>query len=287
MPLSFPHFTLGLVEYIRFLLKSILFGKANSMHYLSWFGTGLTDTGLVRTFNQDAFAVENHLGLWVIADGMGGHAGGNVASRLAVDAIVDHVGNALKVQSKNQADEASKFLVEAVLSADVAIHQQVKVSPDLAGMGTTILAVLFSQAPQPALAIAHIGDSRAYRIRHRQIKALTTDHSLVQQLVSQGRITPDQANTHPKQNVLLRALGVSDQSIPDVQVHPLESQDVILLCTDGLTKSISESEILSIILGAWGSPLQTCQQLIARANAQGGKDNITVVLVHPFSSSVE
>jgi len=275
-----------LAEYIGNVLKPILFRKANSLDCPSWFGTGLTDTGLVRSYNQDAFAIENHLGLWVIADGMGGHAGGEVASRLAVDGIVNHVGNAPKVHSKNQTDKVTQFLVEAVLSADAAIHQQVKVNPNLTGMGTTVVAVFFLQAPEPAVAIAHVGDSRAYRIRHRQIESLTTDHSYVQELVSQGHITIAQANTHPKQNVLLRALGVSDQSIPDVQVHPLESQDVILLCTDGLTKSISESEILSIILGAWGDPVQPCQQLIARANAQGGKDNITVVLVHPFTHSV-
>lgn len=287
MPLSFSHFNLGLAEYIRNLLNSILFRKPKSLECPSWFGTGLTDTGLVRSINQDAFAIENHLGLWVIADGMGGHAGGNVASRLAVDAIVNHVGHAPKVHSKKQTDEVSRLLAEAFVSADAAIHKRVKVNPDLAGMGTTVVAVFFLQAPEHAVAIAHIGDSRAYRIRDRQIKALTTDHSFVQQLVSQGLITPDQANTHPKQNILLRALGVSDPSMPDVQVHPLESQDVILLCTDGLTKSIPESEILSTILGDWGGPFKTCQQLIARANANGGKDNITVVLIHPLPPTVE
>lgn len=241
----------------------------------------------MRSVNQDAFAIEDRLGLWVIADGMGGHAGGDVASRLAVDAIVSHVGNAKNLHTIDQSDEVSRFLAEAILSADAAIHQRVKVSPDLAGMGTTVITVLFIKTPRPAVAIAHIGDSRAYRIRHSQIKALTTDHSFVQQLVSQGHITPAQGNVHPKQNILLRALGVSDQSTPDVQVHPLDSQDVILLCTDGLTKMISESEILSIILRNWEAPLKTCQELIAQANANGGKDNITVVLVHPFTPQVE
>jgi protein phosphatase len=220
------------------------------------------------------------MGLWVIADGMGGHAGGEVASRLAVDAIVNFVSNVQN--SENKIDDISKFLAEAVMSADVAIHQRVKENPSLAGMGTTVLAGLFFKSPQPSIAIAHVGDSRAYRIRHRQIEPLTTDHSFVQQLISQGHITPDQANNHPKQNVLLRAVGIYDQSIPEVQVHLLESQDAILMCTDGLTKSISQREVLSIILNAWGAPLQTCQELIARANAKGGKDNITAILLHPF-----
>ncbi len=241
------------------------------MPSLLWQGTGLTDTGLVRKSNQDTFAIENTLGLWVIADGMGGHAGGQIASQLVVDSIVEYIGTAPQSNSTTLSD--------AVIAGNQAIHQRVKTTPDLTGMGTTVVATLFCPTPSPSVIIAHVGDSRAYRIRDRQMKALTVDHSLVQELVAEGHITQEQANTHPKQNVLLRALGATDEQRPDLEVHPLQPQDILLLCTDGLTKAMSEEAILAIILEPGSSPERICQQLIKNANEGGGKDNTTVVLV--------
>ena len=240
----------------------------------------MTDKGLVRKSNQDTFAIENSLGLWVIADGMGGHVGGQIASQLVVNSIVEYVGTAK--QANSQDDYASSTtLSEAVIAGNQAIYQRVKSSPDLTGMGTTVVATLFCPAPSPSVIIAHVGDSRAYRIRDRQMEALTVDHSLVQELVSEGHITQEQANTHPKQNVLLRALGATDEQHPDVEIHPLQPQDMLLLCTDGLTKAISEEAILTIILEPGSSPERICEQLIKHANEGGGKDNTTVALVTP------
>ncbi len=250
------------------------------MPSLLWQGTGLTDTGLVRKSNQDTFAIENSLGLWVIADGMGGHAGGQIASELVVSAIVDYIGTAKQEQAQDHY-ATSTMLSEAVIAGNQAIHQRVKSSPDLTGMGTTVVATLFCPTPSPSVIIAHVGDSRAYRIRDRQMEALTVDHSLVQGLVSDGQITQEQANTHPKQNVLLRALGATDEEHPDVEIHPLKPHDVLLLCTDGLTKAISEDEILAIVLEPGSSSERICEQLIKHANEGGGKDNTTVALVTP------
>ena len=247
---------------------------------LPWQGTGLTDIGLVRQSNQDSFAIENSLGLWVIADGMGGHAGGHIASQLVVSSIVDYVCQA-KEKCSHEPYANTTTLKQAVAVGNKAIHERVKAAPDLTGMGTTVVATLFSQAPESSAIIAHVGDSRAYRIRNRQIQALTIDHSFVQELVSKGHITAQQANTHPKQNILLRALGTAEEQIPDVEIHVLESEDILLLCTDGLTKSISEEEILSIVLESGSTPEKTCQQLIEAANQGGGKDNTTVALVTP------
>lgn len=250
------------------------------MPSLLWQGTGLTDKGLVRQSNQDTFAIENSLGLWVIADGMGGHAGGQIASELVVSSIVDYIGTAKQEQAQDHY-ATSTTLSEAIIAGNQAIHQRVKSTPELTGMGTTVVATLFCPAPSPSVIIAHVGDSRAYRIRNRQLEALTVDHSLVQELVSEGHITQAQANTHPKQNVLLRALGATDEQHPDVEIHPLEPHDVLLLCTDGLTKAISEDAILSIVLEPGSSPERICEQLIKYANEGGGKDNTTVALVTP------
>ncbi len=251
------------------------------MPSLLWQGTGLTDQGLVRQSNQDTFAIENSLGLWVIADGMGGHAGGQIASQLAVNSIVDYIGTAKREHAQGQYATPAT-LSEAVIAGNQAIHKRVKSTPDLTGMGTTVVATIFSPIPSPSVIIAHVGDSRAYRIRERQMKALTVDHSLVQELVDEGHITQEQANTHPKQNVLLRALGATQEQDPDINIYPLEPNDILLLCTDGLTKAVPENEILSLVLETRGAPEDICQQLINRANEGGGKDNITVALVTPL-----
>jgi protein phosphatase len=148
-------------------------------------------------------------------------------------------------------------------------------------MGTTIVIGLFCPGPKPSIALAHIGDSRAYLIRAQCITALTTDHSFVQHLVSEGRISPEEARTHPQQNVLLRAVGMEDRSPPDVTIHPLQPHDILILCTDGLTKMLEEQQILDYALALQGSPCEMCRQLIDAANSRGGKDNTTVLVIAP------
>jgi serine/threonine protein phosphatase PrpC len=250
---------------------------------LSWQGTGFTDTGLARQTNQDAFVVDNDLGLWIVADGMGGHAGGGTASLLAVKAINDNIASAAISfpDFRNRIDHVEERLRSAVAVADSLIRATAGTMPDLKGMGTTIVIGLFCPGPEPSIALAHVGDSRAYLIRDRCISPLTTDHSFVQRLVSEGRISQDEARTHPQQNVLLRAVGVEEPLPPDITIHPLQSHDILMLCTDGLTKMLEEQEILDCVLAFQQSPEEMCRQLIDAANARGGKDNTTVIVIAP------
>ena len=254
---------------------------------LPWQGSGFSDVGLVRTSNQDAYALENTLGLWMIADGMGGHAGGSIASQLATQSVVSHVRQSYRLFSsgREQIETAISLLKEAIAKGDAAIRHHASENPELQGMGTTVVIALMCQEPPPQVAIAHVGDSRAYLIRNGTIRLLTTDHSFVQRLVTEGQITAEEATNHPNQNLLLRALGAEKQSTPDVNLHKLEAQDIVLLCTDGLTKMVREDEILSILL-ARNAPSEACRRLIERANFEGGKDNTTVVLISPCNDSM-
>ena len=253
---------------------------------LSWQGTGFTDTGLARQTNQDAFAVDNDLGLWIVADGMGGHAGGGIASRIAVDSLIGTIrtaasaGGAFSIQPPRAVD----LLTEALSITHEAIHQAALQNQELEGMGTTIVACLLCPGPPSQAALAHVGDSRAYLLRDRRLHALTTDHSYVQKLVAQGSLTEDEASRHPQRNVLLRALGIPGQSIPDTRIQPLEPDDELLLCTDGLTKMLREDEILSLLSDTQASSTDMSRQLVGRANENGGKDNTTVVLIRPNRS---
>jgi protein phosphatase len=172
-------------------------------------------------------------------------------------------------------------LTHAIAAGKTAIQERIAVAPELSSMGTTVVAAWLFPLPTTSVAIAHVGDSRAYVIRDEQLVALSTDHSLVQQLVTEGLITLEESWDHPKKNVLVRALGLDYPSTPDIAQHPLGPQDSVLLCTDGLTKMISEEYILSVILESRDSPEETCQRLITQAIAAGGKDNTTVLLITP------
>jgi serine/threonine protein phosphatase PrpC len=251
---------------------------------LSWQGTGFTNTGLARQTNQDAFVVDNDLALWIVADGMGGHAGGSTASQLAVKAVNDHIASAARSFSdfRSRIDQVKELLRSAVAAADSLIRATADTTPDLKGMGTTIVIALFCPGPEPSIALAHVGDSRAYLIRASCISALTTDHSFVQRLVSEGRISQDEARTHPQQNVLLRAVGVEEPLPPDITIHSLHPHDIVMLCTDGLTKMLEEQDILDCVLAFQRSPDEMCRQLIDAANARGGKDNTTVIVIAPI-----
>jgi protein phosphatase len=250
---------------------------------LPWIGTGVTDTGRVRSSNQDAFAINNEIGLWVIADGMGGHVGGNVASELAVASIMNHVRTSARPwpSSGDQLQQATTVLGDAITAGKTAIQERIAVAPELRSMGTTVVAAWLCPLPTPSVAIAHVGDSRAYVVRDDRLVALTTDHSLVQQLVTEGHLSLKESLDHPKRNVLMRALGLTFHSTPDIALHPLDPRDILLLCTDGLMKMIADDDILSVILETHDSPEKTCQRLIARANDAGGKDNTTVLLITP------
>ncbi|MBM4125355.1 MAG: serine/threonine-protein phosphatase [Nitrospira sp.] len=250
----------------------------------TWRGTGLTHIGLVRSANQDAFAVLNPCCFWIVADGMGGRAGGEVASRLAIETIAPF-GDSLA--SHPAQSDPSALLREAIQTANRAIRGEAVAQPGLAGMGTTVVALHIAPAPSsdqasgpPAQAtIAHLGDSRAYLLRDRSLTRLTKDHSWVEEQIRQGLLSPEEARTHPSRHLLAKALGTQADAEPDIATHFLQPGDRLLLCTDGLTKMLDDGRVADELLLAGPLPQAVCQALIERANQRGGEDNTTVVVI--------
>ena len=224
-----------------------------------------SDTGRARRANEDAYFARSPV--FVVADGMGGAQAGEVASRVAVEAFergLDDVG----------ASSAEQLLAERVLEANARIHEMSHASQDRAGMGTTITV---AHVGANDVAVAHVGDSRAYRLRGDDFQRLTEDHSLVEEMRRRGQLTAQEADEHPQRSIITRALGPE----PDVQVDTYswrgEPGDVFLLCSDGLTSMVSEARIADVVRGA-RSLRDAGRALIDAANAAGGRDNITVVL---------
>ncbi|MEW6248506.1 MAG: Stp1/IreP family PP2C-type Ser/Thr phosphatase [Nitrospirota bacterium] len=246
---------------------------------MTWIGAGLTDTGLLRSSNQDAFAILNDRGLWVVADGMGGHPGGDAASRLAVEVISQQAAAAFprrmpKRAGRNPAVAQLKALIEA---ANRAILATAEASPNLKGMGTTVVALQISSGLRARATVAHVGDSRAYLWRGSRLLPLTRDHSLVEDYVRQGLISPEEARFHPHRHVLSRALGIAETVEPDVSSFLLRRGDVLLLCTDGLTKMLTDEQIAGVLRRTGQQPQQICAALVEQALRSGGEDNVTVV----------
>lgn len=223
-----------------------------------------SDTGRVRSANEDSFLARPPL--FVVADGMGGANAGEVASRTAIDGFAGGLP---------AGSGPSDRLVEAVLAANSAIHRDAGSNESRRGMGTTVTAALVGDG---SVDIAHVGDSRAYLIRGGSIERLTRDHTLVDELVRQGRLTEEEAATHPQRSIITRALGPE----PDVEVdstsHQLEEGDVLLLCSDGLTGMVPDPVLLSTVEESRNLSV-AARSLVRKANEAGGRDNITVVLV--------
>jgi len=227
--------------------------------------TGLTDTGRRRRRNEDAFVCRPPL--FAVADGMGGARAGEVAARLAAAALAEAGGEA-------RGEEAVTTLIA---EANRRIWERAVSDPTTAGMGTTTTAALVDEQAG-TVAIGHVGDSRAYLLRGGALEQLTTDHSLVAELVQSGVLTPEQAERHPQRSAITRALGTE----PTVQVESLTVQgrpgDVYLLCSDGLSTMLGDDEVAAAIEHASGDPATAAEALVTQANARGGEDNITVVL---------
>ena len=222
-----------------------------------------TDTGLQRRANEDSLLARSPL--FVVADGMGGAQAGEVASRLAVESFRHGL---------HDTTDAEGSLAAYARAANVSIHERSQVSAEHAGMGTTLTAVYVGAEE---LAIAHVGDSRAYCLRGGELLRLTDDHSLVDELIRQGKLTPEEAIEHPQRSVITRALGPEPEVEIDTRSYRARDGDVYLLCSDGLTSMVQESEIERII--AKSCTLDAAgRELIAAANKAGGRDNITVIL---------
>jgi serine/threonine protein phosphatase PrpC len=228
-----------------------------------------TDVGRLRSGNEDSHFRGRTV--WAVADGLGGHQGGEVASAAAVEPLA-----ALDGREFADPSEAAEALTEAIRSGNAAIIDRAAGTPDLWGMGTTVTAAAL--AGDRFLQLAHVGDSRAYLLRDGSLDQLTTDHTIVAELVRRGRLTPDQAAVHPERSILTRAVGL-DPTIPVDTPDPLALHpgDQVLLCSDGLTEAVPDPDIAQL-LGTADGPA-ACQALIDAANTAGGPDNITVVLI--------
>lgn len=255
-------------------------GKEAPLRIEAW---GQTDVGMKRRLNEDVFLLDESIGLYLVADGMGGHAAGEVASRLAADEIIATFLDRCRVENEtwpehwNMARSATaNRLVDAILSGHERVTRAVSRDVNLRGMGTTVVAAVHPDASRTII-ICHVGDSRAYRMREGKLELLTEDHSWVHEQVAAGFLTEEAARSHPLKNVVTQALGGSTDPRVDILENDLQSGDLFLLCSDGLNSMLTDEEIAEV-LGA-GGPLQDLtERLIVRANERGGNDNITVVL---------
>jgi PPM family protein phosphatase len=245
---------------------------------------GLTDVGKKRKHNEDAYALDETEGLFIVADGMGGHAAGEVAAKITVETIGEFIA---ATRQKEEATWPFKYnhelafnsnrLAIAIEKANERVMSAVAAQPWLKGMGTTVVAGLLNEK---ILSLAHVGDSRAYRYRGGELTRLTDDHSWVHEQVSAGILTEDEAKTHPLKNVVTRALGGGPSVSPDLREMEFVIGDAFLFCSDGLTTMLSDEEIRDTVAADETKDAQAmCQGLVDLANEKGGVDNITVVFV--------
>ena len=238
-------------------------------------GFAKTDIGKAREINQDYYSIpksDQDLQLFILADGMGGYNGGEVASSLATQAAKSYIeDNFTKVEHTK---EAILILIKnAIEYSNKVVFEKSKSVPELEGMGTTLdVSVIYNNK----IYIGHIGDSRVYRIRNKVMRKLTKDHSYVQQLLEDKKITREEAMHHPKKNMLTKALGCTSFIDPDLRARALNKNDIILMCSDGLTNMVSEEEIYEITKE---NPKEAANNLIMLANKNGGYDNITVLII--------
>lgn len=244
-------------------------------------GEWRTDVGAVRTVNEDALYLKTNgaLTLAIVADGMGGHRAGDIASQLAVEVISQQLEQ-LSGEDPPSAEEAREKLVQAIAEANLHVYNKAKEEEKLNGMGTTVVAALFG--PYWGW-IAHIGDSRAYVFRNGQLKRLTSDHSLVNELIKSGQLLPTEAKYHPQRNVLLRALGTHPEVEVDVCSISVEEENIWLLCTDGLTSMISDVQ-LEQLLQEKVSLKEMADRMMEAALKVGSKDNISFILLSSQSN---
>lgn len=241
-----------------------------------------TDVGRVRENNEDSFRVASEINLFVLSDGMGGQSSGEIASRLASETVIAHCREAAENPALpfvgrmiEGASELGNRLASAFRLANHSVHQAAQKNIALLGMGATLVAVKFADE---RVSIAHVGDSRVYRFRKGVLEPLTQDHSFIAEQVRQGRMTEQDAQNSNLQNVLLRAVGVEEEVEVELNEELFADEDVFLLCSDGLTKELSDAQIAGV-LAEVEDPDATAKQLVKLANDAGGNDNITVIVL--------
>lgn len=234
-----------------------------------------SDVGKTRQINEDFYYISSEdepIKLFIVADGMGGYNGGEIASKLAVDSARSYIQSNFE-SAKNDKESLLNLVKNSSMYANMIVYEKAMKNEELKNMGTTLDICLIYENKA---FISHIGDSRVYRIRKDFMRRLTKDHSYVQQLVDEGKITKEESVNHPKKNMLIKALGCTEYIEPDVTVKGFIKGDIMLMCTDGLTNMIPENEILKILKENLDDPSKV---LVDKANELGGLDNITAVII--------
>jgi protein phosphatase len=269
---------------------AIVIGKTNVPEMTLWRkirSVGLTDVGRVREHNEDTIGVDADIGLFVLADGMGGYNAGEVASGIAVKTVMSLVKEAVEHQDMSSADpetgmaRPSIVLRDAIARANKIIYQTAKTQPQCEGMGTTIVSCLFFDN---RVAIAHVGDSRLYRLRANRFEQMTMDHSLLQELVDRGFYSQAEAQRATNKNYVTRALGVEPTVEVEVHEQPVQKGDFFVLCSDGLSDMVEDDDI-HLTMSTFSASLETvAKQLIQLSNDNGGRDNVSIILAQVVDS---
>lgn len=237
----------------------------------------ITNIGRRRKLNQDfVYTSEQPVGslpnLFIVADGMGGHNAGDYASKATVETMVEKIGHSAET-------DRTRILEEAIQAANTLIRRKARESADLEGMGTTVVA---ATCDGNSLCVANVGDSRLYVASKREIRQITKDHSWVAEMVRRGGLGKEEARNHPDKNIITRAVGADDGVKVDFFTVQLKEDDLILMCTDGLTNMLEDEEIRMILNGA-RDMVEKAEELVAAANERGGRDNISVILIDPLA----
>jgi protein phosphatase len=241
-----------------------------------------TDPGMVRSHNEDSIAADAANGLVVLADGMGGYNAGEVASGMATTVIVTEMRQLLTgvkphdVEKGSSEEVAARLVREQVLTANTSIYQAAQSQPQYAGMGTTLVVCLFYDN---RVLVAHLGDSRLYMLRDGKFRQMTRDHSLLQEQIDSGIITAEQAKNAAHKNLVTKALGIDPIVEPEIHEYPTKIGDVYLLCSDGLCDMVEDEDIGMTLQALGGNLKLAAQQLVQMANDNGGRDNVSVILV--------
>jgi serine/threonine protein phosphatase PrpC len=248
---------------------------------------GQTDTGSVRDHNEDAIVYDDDIALAILADGMGGHRGGEMASAITVSTVLEEITDKVKNLTVGETDNdtgysAESLIVhEAINLANKNVHDSSESNAQYRGMGTTIVVVLFYDN---RFTVAHVGDSRLYRLRNGELKQITRDHSLMREMIDRGLYTPEEARKSLNKNLITRAIGIDSKVQVDIQEDIAMVNDIYLLCSDGVTDMIEDDLIKSVMIENSENLERAASEMIRLANEHGGKDNISALLAKPIKS---
>lgn len=237
-----------------------------------------THPGMVRSHNEDSIAADGEMGLAVLADGMGGYNAGEVASGIAIALIPAEIRKALAARKPDELNGSGieRLIGEQAARANATIYQAAQSQPQYSGMGTTLVVALWYDNK---MAVGHIGDSRLYRLRNDTLEQITRDHSLLQEQIDSGMITKEQARHSPNKNLVTRAVGIDPQVEAEVHTYPVQPGDIYLLCSDGLPDMVADEDIANTLSSLKANLPLAAEQLVQQANDNGGRDNVSVILV--------